>query len=278
MVQLVQAVPEGVLSKTPEGVFRSRLRDEFELSPALGKGILELARECLFGEIPQTPGKLLFWCASRRARHGLPLSEQEKKRVVLTLVDGSDDMAVLQDQGSSALRQLRVLRVTEEAYQQGGLLTQEDLAYLLHVSVRTIRNDVKALIRDGQTVHTRGYDHDIGRGGSHKSRIVELYLNGFTYDTIMRRTRHSAAAIRRYVTMFGRMLLLIEKGFTKPLDLCHLLQISPRLAEEYLALFEKYRDGDLWPSIYSELLDQLRALYPVAGEKKESAGGGVDAT
>ena len=277
MDHVVQAVGDGALSKTPEGVFRSRLRTEFEVSPAVGRAILELARECLFGEIPQTPGRLLFWCASRGARHGVPLEEQEKRRVVLTLVDGSDDLAVLREQGSSALRQLRVLRVTEEAYCQGGLLTQEDLAYLLHVSARTIRNDVKALVKDGQTVHTRGYDHDIGRGVSHKSRIVELYLCGFTYDEIMRRTRHSSAAIRRYVTTFGRMLLLIEKGFTTPVDLCHLLQISPRLAEEYLALFESYREGEVWPSIYADLLDQLRALYPEAGEKKESAGGGFDA-
>ena len=42
------------LEKTPEQVFINSLRKEFELSPAESKGILELAKECLFGEVPAT--------------------------------------------------------------------------------------------------------------------------------------------------------------------------------------------------------------------------------
>lgn len=263
------------LSKTPEQVFVNRLRGEFEYSPAESVGILELATQCLFGEIPKTPGKLLFDCVSRKARHGIPLCEQLKVRVVLTLVGGREDVDVLRGSGSSCLRQLRVLRLTEEAYEQGGLLTQEDLGYLLHVSVRTIRNDIRRLHLDGNTVHTRGYDHDIGRGVSHKARIVDLYLSGFTFDEIMGRTRHSAYAIQRYVTTFGRLLLLIDHGITDASDLSRLLQQSERLTREYLDLFERYKVGDVWPTVYRELLDQLRMLYP--GGKKEPTGGGVDA-
>ena len=258
------------LEKTPERLFINSLRHEFELSPAESAGILELAKRCLFGEIPHTLGKLKFLCASRKARHGKPLGEQDLVRVELTLDDGIEDLDVLRAQGFIALRQLRILRLTEEAYQQGGLLTQEDLARLLQVSSRTIRSDISALQSDGNTIHTRGYEHDIGRGVSHKARIVDLYLSGFTYDEIMRKTRHSAFSIKRYVCGFGRLLLLLSHDLTEVSEISRLLHQSERLTGEYLELFEKYKHGDSWPPVYLELLQQLKALYPA---KKKGAQG-----
>ncbi len=44
------------LEKTPEQVFVNSLRREFELSPAESVGVLELAKQCLFGEVAQTLG------------------------------------------------------------------------------------------------------------------------------------------------------------------------------------------------------------------------------
>lgn len=261
------------LEKTPEQVFINSLRQEFELSPAESSGILELAKSCLFGEVPQTLGKLKYLCASVKAKHGKPLGEQEMIRVELTLDGGIDDLDVLRTQGVRALRQLKLLRLTEEAYHQGGLLTQEDLGRILQVSSRTIRSDIAELVGDGNTVHTRGYDHDIGRSVSHKTRIVDLYLSGLTYDEIIRRTRHSAHSIKRYVLTFGRLLLLLSRAVSSVKELSRLLNQSERLTGEYLGLFDKYKEGDHWPPVYVELLEQLRALYPA---KKKSQRGRHD--
>jgi hypothetical protein len=41
------------LEKTPEQLIINSLRREFESSPAESKGVLELAKSCLFGEVPQ---------------------------------------------------------------------------------------------------------------------------------------------------------------------------------------------------------------------------------
>ena len=259
------------LEKTPEQVFINSLRQEFELSPAESIGVLELAKLCLFGELPQTLGKLKYLCASIKAKHGKPLSEQEMVRVELTLDGGIEDLDVLRSQGARALRQLKILRLTEETYHQKGLLTQEDLGRLLQVSSRTIRSDIADLLADGNTVHTRGFDHDIGRSISHKSRIVELYLSGFTYDEIMRRTRHSAHSVKRYVLTFGRLLLLLNRNITSVSEISRLLNQSARLTGEYLALFEKHKQGDHWPKVYVELIEQLSALYPA--KKKASKEG-----
>lgn len=157
-----------ILEETPEQVFTNSLRKEFELSPAESKGILELAKSCLFGKIPETIGKIKYLCASRRAGHGKPLREQDLIEVELTLDSGVDDLNVLKESGLKALRQLKILRLTEEAWNQEGSLTQEDLARILQVTSRTIRSDIRDLQGDGNFIHTRGTDHDIGRSISHK--------------------------------------------------------------------------------------------------------------
>lgn len=257
------------LEKTPEQLFIGALRREFELSPAASMGILETAKEYLFSPIPETAGKQRFVCASKKAKNGKALGEQDRVSVTLTLDGGIEDLEIVRTQGSQALRQHRILRLTQEAYDQDGLLTQEDLARLLHVSDRTIRDDMKSLVADGNTVHTRGYHHDIGRGVSHKTRIIDLYLNGYTYSDIMRKTRHSGHSVKRYVMSFGRLLLLKSRNIDNVSELSRLLNQSERLTEEYLELFEKYLDGVNWPQVYVDLLGQLRSLYPSKSPSKK---------
>jgi hypothetical protein len=259
-----------LLEKTPEQLFINSLRKEFELSPAESKGILDLAKQCLFGQIPEVVGKIKCICASKKAKHGKPLSEQEMVQVALTLDGGIEDLNVLKDQGPKALRQLKVIRLTEEAWEQGGSLTQEDLARILQVTSRTVRQDINELVRDGNFIHTRGTDHDIGRSLTHKSRIIQMYLEGQTYEEIMRRSRHSAFSIKRYVLGFGRLLLLMSGGIEDVKSLSRLLNQSERLTLEYLDIYARHKAGERWPALYMELLEQLKAMYP--SKKKSSKG------
>ena len=260
------------LEKTPEQLFINSLRKEYELSPAESQGILELAKSCLFGDVPQILGKQKFLCASKRAKHGRALKEQEKIKVEITLDGGIEDLDVLRTQGSKALRQLKVLRITEEAYHQGGLLRQEDIGRILQVSSRTVREDIRELQKDGNLVRTRGNEHDIGRGISHKSRIIELYLKGYTYDEIIRKSRHSGHSIKRYVSSFGRLLLILSHGIKEVSEISRLLHQSERLTKEYLELYEKHKKGEHWSKVYLELLEQLKALYPSKKKAWQRAG------
>lgn len=267
------------MEKTPEQLFINSLRKEFELSPAESNGILELAKACLFGKVPQTLGKIKYLVASKKAKHGKPLKEQDLIEVELTLDNGVEDLNVLKELGPAALRQLKILRLGEETHEQGGDITQEDLARILQVSSRTIRKDIKALLADGNIVHTRGFDRDIGRSISHKTLIIDLYLSGATYDEIMRKTRHSAFSIKRYVCSFGRLLLLISHGMTDVTEMSRLLGQSERLTQEYLAIFGSHQEaGGKWPAVYLELLAQLKALYPAKKKSVRCEEGGCNET
>ena len=55
----------------------------------------------------------------------------------------------------------RIVRITHEALDQGGLLTQADLAVLLGESPRTIGRRIKALSEEGIIVPTKSTRMDI---------------------------------------------------------------------------------------------------------------------
>ena len=76
-------------------------------------------------------------------------------KVKLTLV-GQCDEEVLREEGIAGLRRRRILRLAEEARQQGVLLSYEDLADLLLVSMATLKRDVVSIERNGFNVSLKG--------------------------------------------------------------------------------------------------------------------------
>ncbi|HDJ99909.1 MAG TPA: DUF1670 domain-containing protein [Firmicutes bacterium] len=230
--------------KSVEQLFLYELENDFELSPKEARGILESAKTIFKLEGTRwsgkfLPGKIKEIVLAKDAPPGKPLSELRKVEVTLTLDAGGEDLDVLSKYGRVALRRVRILRLVEEAVDQGGVLTQEDLAHILKASSRTIKRDIAHLRGEGYLVHTRGQVKGIGRGKSHKIAIVELYLQRYTYTQISRRTRHSSFAIKRYLTTFSRLINLKRKGAGQE-EIAFLLGISPHLAEEYLKLYERY--------------------------------------
>ncbi|MCD6317755.1 DUF1670 domain-containing protein, partial [Candidatus Aerophobetes bacterium] len=167
--------------------------------------------------------------------------------------------------GRVALRQIRILRLVEEALDQGGILTQEDLAHILRVDVRTIKRDIAYLRRKRYLVHTRGQIKGIGRGKSHKVAIVELYLQRHTYTEISRRTRHSPFAIKRYLTTFSRVINLKRKEVDSE-EIAFLLGISSHLTGEYLKLYQKYNLPQYQDRI--EDISSLSSYFPEVSLKK----------
>lgn len=77
------------------------------------------------------------------------------RKLTLTLV-GIDDGKYMKERGLAALRRRRILRITEEAGEQGGLLGYDDLCALLLTSLATVKRDLKQLENDGHEVLVRG--------------------------------------------------------------------------------------------------------------------------
>jgi tetratricopeptide (TPR) repeat protein len=90
--------------------------------------------------------------AGADAPTGRPLRDDEHV-VVNWTVDAPEDEVVA---GKAARRRHRLARLLQEAHDQGGAPTVEDLADALQVSQPTIKRDLSALRQAGYQVYTRG--------------------------------------------------------------------------------------------------------------------------
>jgi hypothetical protein len=226
--------------KTPEASFLHVLQSEFDFSPRVSRDLLQVAEEMLLGNVPTQrvrPGQTRLVVASMGAPFGPPLSETDKVEITLTVDAGMEDRQVKAREGLRGMRRGQVLRLTAEALEQGGVLTQEDLARVLGVHRRTIARTVQALKEHGHLVQTRGAIQGVGRCQSHKVRIIELWLDREGYEKIARWVHHSPRSIQRYVSTFLRMVVLRRKG-TAVSEIAFLTRSSQRLVREYLAVYE----------------------------------------
>ncbi len=226
--------------KTPEAAFLHVLRREFNFSPRVSRELLSTAKEMLVGGVPSAtvrPGQVRLVVTSLKAPFGPPLEETDKVEVTLTVDAGAEDARVGGREKAEVQRQGRILRLTEESLEQGGVLTQEDLARALGVTARTIRRDVRILKREGHLIQTRGFVKGVGRGQTHKVRIIELWLDREGYDKIARWMRHSPQAIKRYVSTFLRIVVL-QRQETPVEEIAFLTRTSVRLVNEYLEVYE----------------------------------------
>jgi hypothetical protein len=195
-------------------------------------------------------GQIIFTAVSSKVPPGVPVNEMDLVPVIITTYDPGD--CAVQDQ--KELLHKRIVRVSNEALNQGALLTQADIAILLGESTKTISRHIAVLEEDGKLVPTRGKWKDIGPGVSHKKKILELYLKGYEYTEIERKTRHSGEAIMRYVKDFARILLLTEDGFEDN-ELRLITGLSEKTIQEYKELIETYSTEE-----YQERLDQLHEI------------------
>ena len=194
-----QGVRSREQNKSIEGEFLYELENSYELSPKLSREILNSAKQHLVREHILQEGQIEVTVVGIEERSGKVLEKMEKKRVRLTIDNGIEDVEVRKEFGRIGIRQVRLQRISEEAIDQEGVLSQEDVSKYLSCSIRTVKRDIAQLKKRGINVVTRGALHNIGRGQTHKAKIVGLYLEGLTYSELKLRTRHSVGAIKRYL-------------------------------------------------------------------------------
>jgi uncharacterized protein DUF1670 len=102
------------------------------------------------------PGQVLFEVVSIENGAQKKLSECKMLSVILTLDAGEEDLQVREHQGVQGLRRQRLERIVNEAFQQGGLLTVEDIANrLLNCGEHTVCRDIKTF-KDQASLRTFG--------------------------------------------------------------------------------------------------------------------------
>lgn len=243
-------------TKSLDAMFLYELETEFEFSKRTALAVLETVKLIYdVDSLPRslTPGVIKEIVTASSVKPGTSLRDAKKVEVSLTLNAASEDTYIKIHFGPLSLRRARILRMIDEALEQGGQLSQEDLSKILCVDIRTIRRDIASLRAQGYKLYTRGQLQDLGPATSHKTIIVEYYLEGMTYTEIARKTHHSPFAIKRYLLSFQRCVLSHKQGLSLH-ETAFICGISSKLAKEYLNLYFYYQN------LYPERIEDIISL------------------
>jgi len=250
--------------KTPQQHLQSVQEQEFHYAPKIAAAIVAEAQSCLYGtQTAMQPGQMRVILSRRGARAGEGLQEIPKVEVIWTVDAGIADRQVERAHGAQALRRVRIQRLLDEAVEQGGVASQEDLALVLHSSVRTIKRDFRFLQQEGASLPSRGNLQGIGRGQTHKADILHRWLSGETYDQLAVRTHHSAKSIQRYIHTFVQVVSLVEQDFCSQ-EIARLLQIGLALVEQYRCIHAQHAA----PVYRQRLAEQLQRFQQGATAQK----------
>ena len=261
-------------AKTLDSMFRRRIEEGANCSPFVSQAILATVKE-VFAIGPEEPdhhlglGRIRLLVVAAEEPAGKPLAACQKVSVLLTLDTGPEDYQVRLAHGVEGLRRCRILRVTAEAREQGGLLSYEDLAFrLFNCGVRTIVRDVQALRRRGIEVPARGQQQDIGPGQTHRVQAVRLYLQGLEAKEVARRLYHTLDSIENYITTFARIVILINRGYSDD-EIAFVIRRSGPLVAAYRRLHTDLGDK---PAARRRLEEIVARIEPPAAPAAKKRG------
>jgi hypothetical protein len=269
-VYIVNAVSRdyvSIVKRTIEEELNYTLQTDYGFPKAICRSLVELFMQHfdLYTPGQLREGQLIYRAASYDVPPGNRMEEMKTVPIKLTLFSPED--LELASESQNELIRARIVRLTNEAMDQGALLTQADLSIVLGESTRTIVRRVSELKDEDVLVPTRGNRMDIGPGVSHKTKIVELYLKGYEFTDIKRRTRHSSESIARYLKEFSRTLALHERGHSLH-EIRMITQRSEKVVGEYLSLYDLYKDNEEC----TDRLEEIRSLYREKTIGKEMGG------
>ena len=221
----------------------------------------ELAKE--YGAKKEHPQQITYIAVADSEGAGVSLKEARLQAVNLDYIT-TEDWVGLNRESPKELKWRRIERFAVQAHVQGAAMSLPDIAYLLSVSVDSVREAIKA--HPQVLLPTRGRIADMGTTLSHAPKIIDLFMYGYTESEIARRTGHSLESIERYLLDFGKVVFLCESGMPAP-AIRQVTGFSKKLTYKYLELYQKYATGE-----YVFGMGKVRRLAQGRLEKKNPKG------
>lgn len=184
----------------------------------------------------------MLWVAvakDEKANYGKKMSSTRLVPVVLTVIDQSDIERRMKGENPSAFKSAILARVLKEAEAQGGVLSETDLAFILHLQ----RGRISQLVLQYEKKYDmilprRGNVHDLGPTVSHKKAIVKkIKIEGKSSSTVARETSHSLSSVDRYALDFERINFCLKKGLTVD-GTSFVTSLNKKLVLEYVGLLQ----------------------------------------
>jgi len=169
-------------------------------------------------------------------KRGKAIAQTRLMPIVLSFITDADIEHIAHGFDSKSLRKKRLTRWVDQAFDQGALLTQLDVAMLLGVCDAVVSGYVNEIQNEGKLLPTRGNIHDLSGAITHKREIITLYLDGFLTPEIALKTKHSKEAVDRYIKDYHRVEMLWKHGITNTDQISQMIRLSKRVIVQYVDL------------------------------------------
>ena len=253
-------------TKNARNAIVQKLSTDFNLTPIIAEAFYQQIATYFqeHANVSLSSGEVAYEGIAVDEPAGKNIRIARKVTIRVKLYDFNSDLDVLAKLGLAGLRRHRLARITKQAYDQGALLSYEDLAMILTTSPATVKRDIYHLRHNGMFIMTRGTKHDMGPGLSHKTTIMDLYFKNYTFTEIEQKTNHSETSVKRYLADFIQVATLSMQNFSHN-QIRVITQKSDRIIREYLQLFQEYNNQN-----NQRLIDLLTPQKPNSNSKKKS--------
>lgn len=214
------------------------LQQGYNLSPVEAQVLAQRVQQLVDKQLGQArqPGQISYPAIALTEPPGKALRDCRKVTLQLTVL-APEDSQLWAEQGAVALRRARVHRLVYEALLQGGALSQEDVACVLGISLKTVQRIFAYYRKQDQRLPSRGEIQDMGRGVSHKIPIIHRYVQDLSFKQISAALGyHGIGSMARYLHHFALVMVLEERGLT-PGQMRSVIGISENLIEQYRTLY-----------------------------------------
>lgn len=258
-----------LIEKSALHAIQVELQEGYSLSPVEAMVLAQRVQELVDEQTgwSRQPGQITYQTIDIEEPPGKPLSLCRKVPVHLTVMAEGDNQ-LWAVEGPIAVRRVRVHRLVYEALLQGGALSQEDLACLLSVSLKTMKRIFAWYRTQDERLPSRGEIQDMGRGVSHKIPVIRKYVEDLSFSHISQHLgKHGIPSMVRYLRHFALVMVLEDRGLTMG-QMQSVIGISENLIQEYRDLY-----ASLSGSVHDRTLERIRrsVFRPVRGSEQESS-------
>ena len=259
---LTQKIPPG---KAPDDLTRRRLEQQTlctivrqVLQHALGT--TERVAELVTGDLMAVIGKAFSLTGARRPGEvtlqvdkydpdfisGERNSDREIISVTVPLYTEQAKELWRSDEPATRRRARLAALVATAAFEQGGIMTVQGLAELLHVQPATLGSDLRKYAMELEAlddIPTKGSIEDAGPTLTHKREIIGLDRHGLTGEQITWLTRHAPVSRDRYITTYRRVKTMMRAEGRVPSveDVSRLFRLRRHVAQQYLDLLNDHQ-------------------------------------
>ena len=186
-------------------------------------------------------GQALWYAVdvNETAGYGKSLERCELVPVVLDMIHDEDIDAYLAKEKKRKRNIKKVVRIFDQTYQQGGVLTLADGGAIMGLSPSTISSYIREYEKENnRMVPRRGTIHDLGPTLTHKRIIcIKHCYEGKSIEQTARETNHSVRAVTRYTNDFRRVQTCLKEGW-EVVKIAAATGLSKSLTQEYMDLIE----------------------------------------